>query len=115
MSGRIRASRALTSGWLTLGTLVSALCFVIALAAEQAGQAGLSGEMTDMAAILDGLRELSPWAWASLGTYAVIITPVVGIVITAREYAAIGDRRTVRLALAVLAVLAISVVVAVIR
>ena len=45
----------------------------------------------------------------------VIITPALGLLSTAWEYAGIADRRSVLLAMAVLGVLAVSVVVAIER
>lgn len=115
MSTSPSAPRRLTSGWLTAGAAFAAVCFVVALVGEQLGLDGAAGEMTDVAAVLQGLPALSPWAWASLGTYAVVVTPAVGIGITAWEYAEVRDRRTVLLAIAVLSVLAISLIASVIR
>ena len=100
---RLVASRRLTSSWLTAGATFSAVCFVVALVAEQLGASSEVGEMTDLAAVASGLPTLDPWAWASLGVYAVLLTPVIGIGITAWEYAAVHDRRTVVLAVMVLA------------
>jgi hypothetical protein len=114
-----RASRAAprryTSAVITAGALVAAMLYGVAVLAEIAGVAPGDGEMTDMVAVVDGLSSLTPWAWATLGTYAVILTPVVGLVVTASEYARVGDRRTVALALAVIAILATSAVVAILR
>jgi uncharacterized membrane protein len=104
-----------TSASLTGGVLVAAACFVVALVAEVAGVEPGAGDMTDPAAVLDGLVELSPWAWAALGTYAVVLTPALGLLVTAWEYAAASDRRAVQLALAVLVVLVVSAVVSILR
>jgi uncharacterized membrane protein len=98
---------------LTAGAAFAGACFLVALGGEQLGVEGPAGEMTDVIAVLQGLPALSPWAWASLGTYAVLVTPVVGLAITAWEYAAVKDRRTVMLAAGVLTVLAISLVAAI--
>ena len=105
----------MTSGALTLGVIVSAACFLVAGASELAGNNGTSGDMTDIGAVFDGLLAISPWAWASLGTMAVVVTPAVGLLVTAWEYASVSDRRTMWLALAVLTVLMFSAVVAVLR
>jgi len=107
--------RRYTSAALTSGVAVAAACFVVALLAEITGTEPGAGEMTDLRAVLDGLLTLTPWAWATLGVYAVVVTPVVGLVVTAWEYASVGDRRTMRLAIAVIAVLATSAVVAILR
>ncbi len=95
--------------------MVAAACFAIAIAAEVAGIEPGSGEMTDIGAVLSGLPALTPWAWATVGSYAIVLTPVLGLVATAWEYASVSDRRTVLLAVAVLIVLTISAVVAILR
>ena len=115
MNSTPRAGRRATSTWLTLGAAVSAACFVVALVAEQLGAVTATVAPTDVAAVFGGLPALDPSAWASLGVYAVLVTPVVGIGITAWEYAGVHDRRTVVLALAVLASLGISLAAAALR
>jgi uncharacterized membrane protein len=109
------ASRRMTSATLTAGVAVSALCFLAAVVLEAMGSAGAAGPMTAITSLLDGLLALEPAAWASLGTYVLVATPAIGLVVTAAEYADIGDRGTMVLALAVLGVLAISALVAVLR
>jgi uncharacterized membrane protein len=71
--------------------------------------------MTDLSRILSGLASLDPWAWASLGTWLVVVTPVIGLLVTAYEYTLAADRQAVGLALAVLAVLALSTGLAILR
>jgi uncharacterized membrane protein len=100
---------------LSAGVATAAVCFLVAGAAELAGIEPGDGEMTDLAAVLDGLLALTPWAWATLGAYAVIATPFVALVVTAWEYVSVDDRRGLLLALAVLGVLALSVLVAIWR
>lgn len=109
------ARRRYTSATLTGGVLVAAVCFAVAMILEVLGHETGSGEMTDLTAVLEGLTALVPWAWATLGAYAVVVTPVLGLAVTAGEYGSVGDRRTVLLAVAVIAVLATSVVVAILR
>jgi uncharacterized membrane protein len=104
-----------TSAALTVGVTLAAVCFVVAVAAEIAGVEKGGGEMTDVAAVYEGLLAFTPWAWASLGTFAVVLTPVAGLLVTAWEYGRVGDRRALALALAVTAVLAVSAVVAILR
>ena len=58
---------------------------------------------------------MEPWAWAGLGTLAVVATPALGLTATAYEYASVSDRRTVLMALTVLGVLAVSLVIAILR
>lgn len=112
---RESAPRRSTSAALTAGVVIAGVLFAVALILELAGHESGSGEMTDIAAVLDGLVALTPWAWATAGAYAVVATPVLGLLVTAWEYWSVGDRRTVLLALAVIAVLATSAVVAILR
>jgi uncharacterized membrane protein len=115
MSSTQRASRQATSTWLTLGAALSAVCFVVALVSEQIGIESGSVVPTDVAGVIAALPSFDPSAWASLGVYLVLVTPVVGIGITAWEYAGVGDRRTVILALAVLTSLGISLLAVLLR
>lgn len=107
--------RRYTSAVLTGGVMVAAFFFGVAVLAEIAGVDPGAGQMTDVAAVIGGLFSLTPWAWATVGTYAVVLTPVAGLLVTAWEYATVSDRRTVALAVAVIAVLATSAVVAILR
>jgi uncharacterized membrane protein len=65
--------------------------------------------------VFDGLLTFTPWAWATLGSYAVVITPVIGLLVTAYEFTTISDRRTVMLAISVVVVLVTSAIIAVLR
>ena len=112
---RQSAPRRFTSAALSGGVAVAATCFAIALLSEVLGAEPGSGVMTDVGAVFDGLLALTPWAWATLGAYAVVATPVIGLIVTAWEYSTIADRRTVLLAIAVIAVLSISAVIAILR
>jgi uncharacterized membrane protein len=112
---RPSAPRRYTSATITAGVVVAAICFGVALMAEIAGVEPGLGEMTDLGAVFDGLLTFTPWAWATLGSYAVVLTPVIGLLVTAYEYATISERRTVLLALAVVAVLVTSATIAVLR
>lgn len=109
------APRRYTSAVLTGGVLLAGIFFALAMILEILGAEPGDGEMTDLAAVFDGLVALTPWAWATLGAYAVVATPVIGLIVTAWEYWTVSDRRTVLLAAAVLAVLAASVAVAILR
>ncbi len=115
LPGRHPAERRYTSATLTGGVLVAAVFFAVAIGLEVVGRAPGSGEMTDLAAVLEGLTALTPWAWAAVGAYVVVATPVAGLLVTAWEYRRSADRRTLLLAAAVLAVLAASFVVAILR
>lgn len=109
------APRRATSAVLTGGVLVAGVLFAVALLLELAGTEPGGGEMTDLAAVLDGLLAPTPWAWATAGAYAVVATPILGLLVTAWEYWSVDDRRMVLLAAAVVGVLIVSVVVAVLR
>ncbi|RKY15379.1 MAG: hypothetical protein DRQ55_19625 [Planctomycetota bacterium] len=111
----VHTPRRYTSAAITSGVAVATICFMVAILAEIAGTEPGAGEMTDLRAVYDGLLTLTPWAWATLGVYAVVVTPVVGLVVTAWEYSSVGDRRTMGLAIAVIAVLATSAIVAILR
>jgi uncharacterized membrane protein len=100
---------------LSLGVAASAALFAMAMVLEVAGVAPGEGSMTDLGAIAEGLLAPAPWAWAAAGAYAVVATPVVGLLVTAWEYSRAGDRHTVLLAASVIAVLATSVVIALVR
>lgn len=112
---RVRAPRRLTSLALTIGVLVASACFIVAGLAELGGVPTGSGELRDPAALVAGLVTFTPWAWAGLGILAVLVTPAVGLVVTAFEYLSISDRRSASLALVVLLIVAGSAVVALLR
>lgn len=109
------APRRYTSVVLTTGVVLAGVLFAVALGLELLGVQPGSGEMTDVVAVLEGLIALTPWAWAALGAYVVVATPVVGLLATAWEYWSVDDRGTVWLAAVVIAVLATSAVVAILR
>ena len=109
------APRRFTSNVLTVGVVVAGVLFAVAMILEILGSAPGSGEMADLAAVFEGLVALTPWAWATAGAYAVLATPVLGLLVTAWEYWSVGDRPTVWLAAAVIAILATSVIVAILR
>lgn len=109
------APRRYTSATLTTGVLVAAILFGVAVAAETLGVEPGTGDMTDLAAVLEGLVAFTPWAWATAGAYAVLATPVLGLLVTAAEYWSVDDRWTVLIAASVLAILAISAIVALVR
>ena len=109
------APRRATSATLTAGVAAAAVFFAVAMILEILGAEPGAGEMTDLGAVVEGLLALTPWAWATMGAYAVVATPVIGLVVSAAEYWSVGDRRTVLLAVGVIAVLGASVVVAGLR
>ena len=109
------APRHLTSAVLTGGVVVSAACYLVPGPAEVLGVAIVAGDMTDLQALVEGLLGADPWAFASLGTLVLVATPALALVVTAYEYTVAGDRGFVVLALLVLAILALSVPVAILR
>lgn len=111
----VHAAGRLTSVVLSAGVAVAALCFAVSLVLGIAGIEAGTGEMTDVPGVLRGLAAMVPWAWAAAGTYAVVLTPVAGLLATAWEYAAVSDRRVVLLAFMVLGVLVASAVVSILR
>ena len=112
---RTNAPRRYTSATLTAGVAAAGVFFAVAMIAEILGADPGEGQMTDLAAVFEGLVAFTPWAWATLGAYAVVITPMLGLAVTAWEYSSVHDRRTVLLAVAVMAVLATSALVAILR
>jgi hypothetical protein len=109
---RRAAPRRVTGLTLTAGTLLGAACFVIALLSDLAGIGSGATWAGDARAYLSALADLDAEAWAALGSALIIATPAVGLVVTAAEFRSIGDRRAVVFALAVLAILATSLLIA---
>lgn len=101
-----------TSAVLTGGSLLSAFCFVVALILEILGRSTTQGNVLDASAVLRSMTVPEPWGWATIGVVIVIITPAAGLVATLLEY---RGRREAWLALGVLAILALSLGVALLR
>lgn len=101
-----------TSAALTIGSLVSAGCFLVAIALEVLGRPATAGDMLDMRAVIRSITAPEPWGWATLGVVIVIVTPAVGLLATVLEY---RGRREAWLALGVLGILAVSLGVAFLR
>lgn len=108
---QVRAGTRGTRAVLAVGTAVSVVCFSIAIILELLGRPDVRGSATDLGAVFRSAAALEPWGWATLGTFAVILSPAGAILATAFEHAAIHDRRTALTAVAVLVVLGISLVV----
>jgi uncharacterized membrane protein len=109
------AGRRLTSATLSVGVALGAVCFLVAGVAELAGSTTSPAAMTDLREVAEGMARFDPWAWASLGTLIIILTPALGLAVTAAEYRVASDRSTALLALVVLAVLALSAALAILR
>ena len=100
----------LTRAALATGTAVAVACFAVALVLDALGRSGGGGTETDVAAVLGSVARLEAWGWATLGTFAVIVTPAAALVATAIEYRGARDGRTSLAAAGVLAILGISLV-----
>ncbi len=110
MGDTIVGTRA-TSATLTVGSLASAFCFLVAIVLEVLGRPTTAGSV-DVAAVTRSLSALEPWSWATLGVIVVIVTPAAGLIATLFEY---RGRREAWLALGVLGILAVSLGVALVR
>lgn len=112
---RQRAPKRRTQIAYTGGGVLAGSCLLVAVVLELVGRPADAGSLVDPAAIASGVLSLTSWGWASLGVWIIIATPAVGLVTTATEYHAIGDRRAVWTTVAVLVVLVVSLVVALVR
>jgi len=110
-AGRAIPASGATRAVLAIGSSVSVVCFAAALILEFLGRPEGGGSATDLGAVLRSVTALETWGWATLGTFAVIVSPVGAITATALEYARTGDRRTAWTAVGVLFVLGISLTV----
>jgi hypothetical protein len=85
---------------------------VVALILEVLGRSTTQGNVLDAPAVLRSMTVPEPWGWATVGVAIVIITPAAGLVATLLEY---RGRREAWLALGALAILALSLGVALLR
>jgi len=106
------ASTRATSAALTIGSLISAGCFLVAIALEVVGRPTTAASVLDLTAVIRSMTVPEPWGWATLGVVIVIVTPAVGLLATVLEY---RGRREAWLALGVLGILAVSLGVALLR
>ncbi|MDQ3554343.1 MAG: hypothetical protein M3395_08040, partial [Chloroflexota bacterium] len=101
-----------TSAVLTVGSLLSAGCFLVAIVLEIAGRSTNGGDVLDIGAVFRSMTVPEPWGWATAGLAVVIVTPAVSLVATAVEY---RGCREAWLALGVLGILAASLGIALLR
>jgi len=106
------ASHLATRRILRAGSLLAAAAFVMALVLRAAGRPVGSGAALDPGSVAGAILALDPWGWATLGVLIVIATPVLAIAATGHEHRVAGDRRSAGLAVAVLAVLGLSLAIA---
>jgi hypothetical protein len=111
MSRAVAGSTA-TRAALAVGTAVSVACFLATLLLESTGRPRGGGSGLDPVEVVRSAASLEAWGWATLGTYAVILTPALALAMTAWEYLAVEDRRTAAIALAILAILGAGLIVA---
>lgn len=109
------AASSWTRSTLTAGAPIAGVCMGMAICLELLGRPRGAGQMMDLAAIARSVAAMEPWGWSALGVVVMIATPAVALVATALEYAAARDRRTAWTAVAVLGVLAVSLMVALAR
>ena len=100
-----------TARALTLGTLVSAVCFGVGLLLAVLGADGVVGNPLRADEVLASAAALRPWGWSMLGVLAILATPPIGLVVSALELRRL-EPRTALLAMAVLGVLGIAAAVA---
>jgi uncharacterized membrane protein len=104
-----------TVGWtaraLSLGTLVSAGCFLVGLALNLLAQEAVSDQEPGLEDVVRSALALDPWGWSMLGVIVLLVTPVAGLVATALELRQLQPRGAL-LALAVLGLLALAVIAA---
>lgn len=112
---RTRAPRRWTRAVLHAGTVVGGACLAAGMALEVVGRPGTAGSVLDPSLVASELTGLGAWGWSTLGVWVVIATPVAALGTTAFEYALIDDRRAVWATLGVLALLAVSLVVGLVR
>jgi len=100
---------------LTAGGVLSGICLGVAIVLEVLGGTIGAGSMTDLGTVSASVLRVEPWGWATLGVLFMIATPAVALVATILEYLAANDRRTAWTAISVLAVLAVSLLIALAR
>lgn len=106
-----RASNRLTARLLTLGSMLSFVAFAVAFLADLADGAAVH---TRGALTLDALTRMDPEAWSLVGVLVLFATPVAGLLATVAEYRS-TERRMSAVAVGVLALLAVSVTIALLR
>lgn len=94
-----------TAAVLTLGTVLSATCFVVGFALTVLGGGAASEDPRRLELVWRAAIELRPWGWSMLGVLSIMATPAAGLVASALEMRRLQPRAAV-LALVVLAILA---------
>ena len=94
-----------TARALSLGTLLSAGCFVIGLVLSLAGRPSVAGDPLRLDILAGSIVELQPWGWSMLGVLVLLATPPIGLAVSYLEMRRLQPRAAV-VALLVLGVLA---------
>lgn len=97
---------------LTAGALVSSACFLAGIVLELLGRPAGALDAITVGAIARAMAELRPEGWATAGIVALIATPALGLAATAFEY---RGRLEALLATGVLAILGVSLALAILR
>ena len=109
--GMDRPTVAWTARVLTLGTLVSAACFMVGLALNLLAREQVSDQERGVEDVVRSALAIEPWGWSMLGVIVLLATPVAGLLATALELRRLQPRGAL-LALAVIGLLALAVLAA---
>ena len=100
---------------LSWGFRISVVTLVIGLAIAAFGDQTLAVKATSWADLIPDLLDGKASAIVSLAILAMMITPVVAVLVVARGFQKIGDRRYARISFVVLLVLAASIASSLLR
>lgn len=100
-----------TARALSLGTLLSAACFVVGFVLSLVGRPSVAGDPLRVDLLVDSIVELQPWGWSMLGVLVLLATPPLGLAVSYLEMRRLQPRAAV-LALVVLGVLAVATLIA---
>ena len=101
-----------TTTALTIGTLLSAACFVAGFLLTLVGGDAATEDPRRLELVLRSAAELHPWGWSMLGVLLLLATPAAGLVTSFFEMRR-AQPRAAFLALLVLGILAAAALVAV--
>ncbi len=101
-----------TTAALTIGTLLSAACFVAGFVLSLLGGDVATEDPRRLELVLRSAAELQPWGWSMLGVLLLLATPAAGLVTSFFEMRRVQPRAA-SLALLVLAILVVATLIAV--
>ena len=108
----IRIAAASVLSW---GFRISVVVLAIGLAIAAFGDQTLAVKATSFEDLIPGLLDGNASAIVSLAILAMMVTPVVAVLVVARGFQEIGDRRYARISFVVLLVLAASIASSLLR